>query len=310
MNVPSARRALPDFAIVGAPKCGTTALYTWLAGHERIAMSREKEPCFWSVDVGTLARTESLSDYADLWHGAPEDALLGEASTAYLESHAAIPAILAARPDARLIAMARNPVEMVYSRHSDLLHRDQEDVGDFEAAWRLQQARRRGERMPPECGEPHAIQYSRIGRIGDMIERFIAAVPEEQRLIILYDDLKADPVATYLRTLAFLGLEDDGRRDLRPANSNRNLRSVRLRRLHRSMPRLLGPIYAPARAFAQRVGLSPSALVNRLNVRPGPRRPLRPEFEAELIDTFRPQVEKLAALLGRDLSHWTRPGAG
>lgn len=298
----------PDFVIVGAAKCGTTALYAYLAGHADIAMSSRKEPCFWSPDIAREARVTAPEEYEGLWaDAAGKDVLRGEASTAYIESRLAIKAILAARPETRMIAMVRNPIEMCAARHSDLLHRFQEDVRDFEAAWRLQDLRHRGERLPPECVEPQTLQYAQGARIGDLLERFMIAVPEEQRLIILFDDLQADPDAVYLRTLAFLGLTDDGRRGFTPVNVNRNLRSPRLAAFHRSLRGRLGSFYAPARATARRIGISPSALINRFNLSEGPRPPLRRQFQAELAEIFREQVEKVATLVGRDLSHWVPP---
>lgn len=300
----------PDFAIVGAAKCGTTALYTYLAGHPGIAMSRRKEPCFWSPDVERFGRVESSSEYEALWEGAPPGALRGEASTAYIQSNVAVPEILRLRPDAKFIAMLRNPVEMAPARHSEMLNRFHEDVGDFERAWRLQEARRRGEHIPAACGERQTLQYHEVSAIGDFLARFLERVPEGQRLVILFDDLKADARRVYLETLRFLGLEDDGRSDFRPVHTNRNLRSTRFARIHRALPRTLGPIYRPARVLASRLDISPSALVNRINVHHAPRPPLRPAFEAELIAAFTPQIEKVEALLGRDLSHWRKPRSG
>src|SRR5687768_18118049 len=97
----------PDFAIVGAPKCGTTALYTYLATHPGIAMSARKEPSFWSRDVDTSWRLKDRADYDAMWVDAPPGALRGEASPYYLQSRVAIPELLSARPDVRLIAMIR-----------------------------------------------------------------------------------------------------------------------------------------------------------------------------------------------------------
>lgn len=307
MDQANAAPAPPDFAIVGAAKCGTTALYTYLAAHPGIAMSCRKEPCFWSPDITRTPRVKTRKGYDALWAGATPGALRGEASTAYIESRLAIAAILCERPDAQLIAMVRNPVEMAAARHSDLLHRFQEDIGDFETAWRLQEVRRRGERLPPECTELQSLQYAEGARIGDVLERFFDTVPEAQRLAIVFDDLKADPRAVYLRTLGFLGLPDHAVEGFASVHANRNLISPRLSAFHRSLPRRLGGLYAPARAAARRLGISPSAVVNRLNVRNGPRPPLRPAFAAELIETFKPQVAKVEALLGRDLSHWSDP---
>jgi hypothetical protein len=294
----------PDFVIVGNQKSGTTALFTYLGEHPGIAVSRWKEPCFWSPDVRRKEKVTDRAEYLALWDGAPEGALRGEASTSYILSEVAIPAIRRENPHARFIVMLRNPVDMAAALHSEILNSYQEDVGDFERAWRLQERRLRGEAIPPECFNLDALQYERTCAIGSLLERFFATVPEGHRTTVVFDDLVRDAGSVYRHVLDFLGVEDDGRSRFDAVRANRNLRSPSLARVHRSMPRRLGPLYPPARAAAQAVGLSPSRLVNRLNVRPGPRRPLRPEFRAELAETFQPEVAKVEALLGRDLSHW------
>ena len=287
---PASRPAPPDFAIVGAPKCGTTALYSYLAAHPDVAMSARKEPLFWSADVRRAGRIEDR-----------------EASPEYLRSQVAVPRLLEARPDVRLIAMIRHPIELMASLHSNLLLALQEDVADFEAAWRLQERRRRGEAIPAHCGEPELLQYSAYAALGDQLERFLSLVPAGQRLVILYDDFRADTRAQYLRALALLGLADDGRAEFPPAHANRVLRSAGLQAFHHSLRRRLGPLYEPARAVARELGMRPSALVERLNVRPAPRKPLRSAFEAELIAGLLPQIETIERLLGRDLTAWKHP---
>ncbi len=37
---------LPNFLIIGAPKCGTTSLYAYLSQHPQVFMSVPKEPTF------------------------------------------------------------------------------------------------------------------------------------------------------------------------------------------------------------------------------------------------------------------------
>jgi hypothetical protein len=41
----------PNFFIVGAPRCGTTALYTFLKQHPDIFMADDKEPHFFGRDL-------------------------------------------------------------------------------------------------------------------------------------------------------------------------------------------------------------------------------------------------------------------
>ncbi|HYD25338.1 MAG TPA: sulfotransferase [Croceibacterium sp.] len=300
-----ARAAPPDFAIVGAPKCGTTALYSYLATHPGIAMAARKEPGFWCTDAEAPWRVTDRAAYDALWAGAAPGAVRGEATPVYLQSAVAIPRLLAARPDARLIAMIRNPLEMAASRHADLLFGPNEDVAEFEAAWRLQERRRNGEDLPPGCREPAVLQYLANAAIGDQLERFVALVPPAQRLVIVYDDLRRDPGGEYRRVLEWLGLPDDGRGDFAPVHARRALRWAGLAGWQRALARRVGWLYRPARALAHAAGISPAAL----NVRPAPRRPLRAEFEAELIAAFAPQVDKAARLLGRDLAAWRTPAS-
>jgi hypothetical protein len=89
----------PDFVIVGAPKCGTTSLYTYLATHPQISMASQKEPFFWSPDVVNRGMVTDPQRYAALWDGAAPDALRGEASADYILSERAIPDLLRSRPD-------------------------------------------------------------------------------------------------------------------------------------------------------------------------------------------------------------------
>ena len=307
--VPDPRASLqpPDFAIVGAPRCGTTALHTYLSTHPCISMSSRKEPHFWSPDVPRMLMVSNPADYAALWSGAPPGSLRGEASPDYLRSQVAVPRLLAGRPDMRFVAMVRNPVDLVTSLHSIMVLSLNEDVRDFEAAWRLQTSRQRGQRIPPECVEPVMLQYEAYGSIGDQLERFMETVPARQRTVILYDDFRADPRGQYLRVLKLLGLPNDGRVDFAPLSANRALRSPKFARLARSIPRRLGPLYAPARAAARAFGIHPLAFVERLNRPLAPRKPLRAAFEAELIAKFLPQIEKIEELLGRDLTRWKEP---
>jgi len=301
---------VPDFVIVGAPKCGTTSLFHYLAGHERIAGSAVKEPFFWCPDIVEPGRVASADGYRALWDGAAPGAVTGEASADYAMSEVAIPSLVVARPDVKLIMILRDPAEMVASYHSELVQAYQEPVKELERAWALQERRAAG-RGPfsRDTIEPKKLQYLWACALGDQLERLFAHTGAENRLAILFDDLVGDPRQVYTDTLRFLGVADDGRTDFPRMNRNRNLRSVRLATVHRSIPRLLGPLYAPARAMARRVGISPSAIVNRFNIREGERRKIDPAFQAELREAFRPQVEKIERLLGRDLSHWKRAPA-
>ena len=117
-------RRRPDFFIVGAPKAGTTSLYDWLAGHPQLYMSPVKEPMYFCPDVqGGLRRLYAHpadeQRYLELFADARPAQSAGEASTRYLVSRMAPGLVHDFTPDARAIAMLRNPVDLVHALHNE-----------------------------------------------------------------------------------------------------------------------------------------------------------------------------------------------
>jgi len=294
----------PSFFVAGAPKCGTTALYTNLRAHAGVYLPELKEPHFHSTDLPGLCAVEGRAGYDALFAPAPAGALIGEASASYLMSETAVPRILAETPTARFVVILRNPAEMAAAMHGELCANLSEDVTDFAAAWALIPERRAGRRLPPRAAEPQMLDYARVCAIGTQLERFVARVPEHQRLILTLDEMRADAAAVHTRLLGFLGLAPAALAEAGPVNARRRLRSRRLAAMHQDLPRLLGPVYGPAKRLGNALGLSPSALVSRLNVAAAPRAALDPGFAADLAAHFAPEIDRIEAVLGRDLSHW------
>ena len=139
----------PNFFILGAPKCGTTALSEYLREHPRAFVSQPKEPHYFCGDFDYYYAPGQRSEehYLRLFDAATDDHLaVGEASVWYLYSADAARNIAAFDPATRVIVMLRNPVDLVPSLHSQLLYMLDEDEPDPARAWELQEARRRGER--------------------------------------------------------------------------------------------------------------------------------------------------------------------
>ncbi|MFC1705983.1 sulfotransferase [Planctomycetota bacterium] len=286
----------PNFFIVGAPKCGTTALNDYLGEHPSVFMFRPKEPHYFAFDVSQRlvpSRSAYLKGFTrnrSSTYGA-----VGEASVWYLWSQVAIPEIRRFDPEAKLIAVIRNPVDLVYSLHSELLCLLQEDRYDFEEAWRLQQDRRSGLRIPRRCANPQFLQYGEVARLGSQLERALSTFPRKQVKIVLFDDFVSEAQGTFEDVLAFLEVPPDGREDFPRINANRRLRFRWVQGLLPRLPQI-------RRWLGRPLGIH--RLVTRLNVRRRRRPPLRLEFRRELVDVFRGEVDKLSALMGRDLRTW------
>jgi hypothetical protein len=297
----------PNFFIVGAPKCGTTALYEYLRPHPNIFIPGIKEPHFFAKDLGSYPRIKTMEEYTGLFAAATEQhRSVGEASVYYLRSSVALANIHQYNPGARIIAMFRNPVEMVYSLHSQLLDWAEESEPDFETAWRLQERRRSGLDLPGRSRGSFLVQYEEVGRFGAQTERLLSIFPRDQVKLILYDDFTASPAKAYRETLEFLGVPHDGRTEFPRINENKRARMSWLRRLYRKPPAVLR---GAVRSLKQAVGAEEVAGLQKkiveLNTVRERRPPLSAQFRAELVETFREEVSLLSRLLNRDLSHWT-----
>jgi Sulfotransferase domain len=295
---------LPDFFIVGAPKCGTTALASYLRAHPRIFLSPVKEPNYFCFDAPGLRVIDRPANYGRLFAAALPEQLCGEASTAYLFSNAAVPAILDANPAARIIVSVRDPLEMVLSHHSQKVYSFEENEPDFETAWRLSAERASGRRVAADCRAPRYLDYRAIGRLGEQVQRLKTLVPQSQLHAIVFDDLRADPGAVYRATLAFLGVAADGQDAFPVVNARKTNAWPALARLLKRPPAPIRRLkLAAKRAFpAQTKAIG--SVVHGLNQRPEQRRPLAAPLRREMAAAFKDDVSLLGELLNRDLSHW------
>ena len=289
----------PDFFIVGAPKCGTTALFRYLGAHPAVFTPERKEPHYFCPDLGRWGgNVAGLAEYEALFSSAQPQELTGEASVFYLYSKVAIANIMAHNAAARIIVMLRNPIEAARSMHAFQLQHGQEDVGDFEEAWRLQQPRLEGHRLPPRWPHPHHMQYGALYCYAPQVRRLLAQVPPKQRLFLLFEEFFADPSRQFARVLEFLGLPPDSNRTVFPVvNQTMGVRSARLDRLLRHPPQVLRMLRRAAHALS----LHPGRRLQRLNQTAGQKPPMRAAFREELEQYFSGDVAELEQLLGRAL---------
>jgi hypothetical protein len=127
----------PDFFVVGAPRCGTTSLSRYLARNPQVCFSRPKEPHYFSRLERDPTAAELRRNYLDrcFGHCTPAHRVLGEGSVSYLYLPGTIERIHRLSPDARFIALVRNPLSMLPSYHLRMQFLLQEDEADFEKAW-------------------------------------------------------------------------------------------------------------------------------------------------------------------------------
>jgi hypothetical protein len=294
----------PNFFIIGAPKAGTTALYTYLSEHPHVYMSMMKEPHFFATDFPNhRARCcSTLDDYLRLFADARPEChqAVGEASVHYIHSAEAVRNIYNFDPEAKLIAMLRHPAELIYAFHGQCVFNAIEDRAEFGVAWRLQAARREGVNLPLGCYEPAFVQYEQIGKLGRQVESVMNIFPSEQLLFILFEDFVADAPAVYQRVLNFLEIPPDARQTFQKVNESKKPRFRWLNDLAYNRPPWMKRLYE----YSGVRGYGIKGRLLRLNTKKKQRSSLPPAFRAELLGVFRQDILKLGSLLKRDLGHW------
>jgi hypothetical protein len=293
------------FAIAGAPKAATTALAESLAPHPEIAFSIPKEPYWYGTDLEPLRRVNALrsrDDYLACFHRRPKPRARwqGEASTLYLSSPDAIAQLDRDEPDALVICVVRNPIDVAHAFHMQMVYAGFEPQADFETAWRASGARRSHPSLA--CPVPRLLDYRDVASLGRQVERARDQVGADRVHVIVYDDIVAD-LPSVLATLGErLGLSrplrDPGRVNgamvMRSPRLARALRSTTGRRIARAAKSTLPP----------RVSRSLIASKDRVLKQTQGREALSPALREELVEVFTPEVTRLEAVLGRDLEAW------
>lgn len=296
----------PPFYIIGAPRCGTTALSKVLGENPQVSFAKPKETHFLVDDYSDKAPEEVQRLYLEHFHpGLRRDTrAIGDGSVSYIYSPEAIRQALRLDPRAKFIAAVRNPVDMLRSYHQRLLFSLDEEVVDFATAWGLQQERAVGRSLPDACREPRALQYGDIGRLGEHVQRLFEVAGRERCKVVVFDDFIKDPRATYLKLLDFVGIDDDGRSKFKPTRSNAGFKSRWLQQYSMNPPPWVYRLIriSNAKSLSRLKGIRKRIKkFNRAQAKPVP---VDEQMATMLKDYYRDDVAKMSALLDRDLSGW------
>lgn len=198
----------PNLFILGAPKCGTTSLASWLARHPDVFVPRVKEPHHYNSDEKQVYYP-GREEYLALFEGGENAKYRLDASVWYLHSDVAVPRILTDCPQARFIVCLRNPVDMAFSLHAQYLNKTgRENVKSFAKAWHISDQRKNGKRVPLLASEPTYLAYKYSCRIGSQSKRLLGRVPRNRVVFVVLDDLIYFPEATLSGLLQNLDLEE------------------------------------------------------------------------------------------------------
>ncbi len=301
----------PNFFIVGAAKCGTTALYTYLRRHPQVFMPLDiKEPHYFANDFHHNKRLAqkhkwitNKKEYLALFEQADDALAVGEASVHYLYSESAASEIHRFNPHAKIIIMLRQPVDMIYSLHQQRIYSLVENTLDFAAALQREKEERNNRtKLTPEV--INVGSYWDIALYSKQVKRFLSFFPREQIHIILYDEFKNDTLRIYRSTLQFLNIDESFQTDLDVINKNKFVRSHFAHKIILARPKLIiKPLHAIMPKWMRH---HLAMLLINLNIKEIERPPLDPELRNNLLNHFKQDISELSTLIDRDLSMWLK----
>ncbi|MBW8827527.1 MAG: sulfotransferase domain-containing protein [Acidobacteria bacterium] len=301
---------LPNFIVVGAPRCATTTLHYYLARHQQVRMSAIKEPNFFlfgrggepSIAEPSIIRksVKGQEAYEQLF-GEPssEERAIGEASPLYLYVREAAERILAVCGAIKIVCLVRDPVERAWSH---FLYALPDQAGDdAEAQFReLCEAEiRAGPGYEPYRTETHLL---RLGRYGEQVRRYQRLFGTENVEVLVLEQLEREPGRTGDELCAFLGID--------PAPLTV---ADRLNISGKRTGGLAGPVGRVVRRLQPTIkGALPPRIAGRLALLRAKvdDRSLHPvaftdtAYRARLQSWFRDDIDDLAAATGANLSHW------
>jgi hypothetical protein len=282
--------------IVGAPKSGSTALFSYLAGHSGLRSHVHREMPFFGRD----------DEFAQGWGFAVEkyfppavgDAPLVAKHTMAMYDPVAIGRIVDTT-DAVVVAVLRDPVPRAYSHFHYARLRGWEDASSFEEGLAREAGRRAS--SPPQARD---MQYVGNGVYAPHVRMLLDTVPPERLRIHLSADLRRSAAEICAELFDLAGLPPSEPDVTRGHNEARAPRSARLARALLAVQRPGSPLRRLVSRVPSRTLYRARHLVNRLNEGPASFPPMAPETAARLRERFAEPDAALAALLGRSPDVW------
>jgi hypothetical protein len=289
---------VPNFFILGATKCGTTALYKYLLQHPNVYFPVNKEPQFFSND---RLYSRGMEFYVKRFYGSSAcEQALGDATPHYIYYEKTAKRIHQDLPESshRFIVILRDPVQRAYSLYWNMVHEGHEDLS-FEDA--LDQEALRMVRQPIDGSGTIRFQYFDSGLYSRQLNSYFQYFDRSKFLIVFLEDLGLDPTSTMNSILDFLNLE---RLELN-LERHHNVSSVPRSRFLQSLvrrPSQLRKALGKLLPYRIKYGLVTNIL--RLNKKPSKYPPINTYTANALRDAFLEDIKELEKITGRDLAHW------
>jgi hypothetical protein len=294
------KEIIPDFFIIGAPKCGTSALHNYLGQSESIYMLR-KEVHFFGSDLYFNRPRINYMDYQTQCSKAPNGSLIGDASVYYLRSTSAAEEIYQANPDAKIIISLRNPVDFMHSLHTQLLSTADELERDFDKALALEPSRIKGKNIPWHTHPVHALNYREMSHFNDQIKRYYDLFDHNNIKIVLLDDIAANAKDVCRDLFDFLGVTENSLIDTKVVNGTTDIRFLYMRIFYKTLFPADGKLRKMLpRILLKLIDYTCFSLMYKKSIKV----PMKKSTRDSLLQEYSVKIDELSVLIGRDLSAW------
>ena len=294
---------MPNFLIIGAPKAGSTSLYRYLSEHPQIYMSPVKQPKFFAFEGEKVnyqgpkdafkPYVTDLGTYHSLFEGVSDEIAIGEASSWYLYIPKSSERIYHHIPEAKLIAILRDPVDRAYSNFLSQVQLDYEPFNDFAKALDAEPIRIKKNWSP-------RWHYKQRGFYYQQLKPYFQKFNSKQIRIYLHQDLSNNRQKMLTDIFQFLGVDNTFEPDLsRKYNVTKSPRNRKLFQFF-SKPNIIKAMFRPFFTPDQRTRIV--SKLTQLSTRPKPSLSL--EIRERLISEYREDILSLQDLIQRDLSSW------
>ena len=287
-----------DVMIVGAQKAGTTSLNSYLSQHPMLVTHKQTEMIYFLDDkTYSLGYEHAYSRYFP--HHETGKLLLAK-NVGVMYSRQAMERLYAHNPRMQVVVVLRNPVDRAYSAYWFARRRGQEDLTTFEEAIAANPDRYKDKGIfrQGNCSYMDRSLYAKH------LEMIFSIFPRSQVHIFLTDDMKKDIHGVCNQIFASMNLDRDVNLDTKRELNRASMARSGL------LARLLGRKSFLKMAFRKILSDKPADkikdMLNRFNEKDSDIPPISPETAARLHTYFEPHNEKLAGLIGRDVSHWNK----
>jgi hypothetical protein len=297
---------LPNFLLIGAPKAGTTAIYHYLKQHPEIFMSPVKEARFFGDEgVKSVTAIRDLEKYKALFQNVTTQKIWGEATPDYLCSPSAATQIKTIIPEAKLVAIIRNPVDRAYSHYIYMSRIIRHQVSNKQDLPKYIEYKKLVDKTPkplniPPISDENDFLYLRPSLYAEDLKRYYQLFGKDKIQILLYDDLKANPVKTMHSIFYFLGVDPEFVPDV---TQKHNITGVPKNEFLDEILISSNWIKTMAKLFLpKKIRISVASSMYKANIKPYDS--LDTTTRSILMEVFRDDILQTQDLIQRDLRSW------